>query len=169
VSPAPSVRRNPVPALIGVLILVLAISALLFFTNRSEVAAGPPPAPAAPTATVLVPTAVDSNSPTPTGSETLETVAYPDVTISGHECGRDAEGPYAAAASGNSYTTCAFAMKVGEAYRERGSNGDPVTLYVHSPSTGDWYYMDCSGDQPVTCVNTTKAVVYLYGGHANFS
>jgi hypothetical protein len=145
---------------------VLTVGAFLFFLDRPGRAADPSPIPAEPTATDRV-RPVDSNSPTPT--ETPNTVLYPDVTISGHECGREGHGPYAAAASGNSDTSCPFAMNVGKAYRGSESNGDRVTLYVHSPRTGDWYYMDCSGDQPVTCVNTSKAVVYLYGGQANFS
>lgn len=171
--PPPSVRRDPALILIGVLVLALVVAALLFFMNR-PVRAADPPVPAEQTA-AGTPRPVDSYSPPPTASEypdpseTPTTVVYPDVTISGLECGREGDGPYAAAASGNINTTCPFALNVGEEYRERGANGDPVTLYVYSPSTGDWYYLDCSGDQPVTCVNTTKAVVYLYGGHANFS
>ena len=176
VAPTPhrSERSNLAPILIGALVLVLTVGALLFFLNRPGPAANPSPIPAEPAAGETSPP-VDSYSPAPAESETTETsespasVGYPDVTITGQECGRKGHGPYAAAAKGNDDTSCPFAMNVGKAYRGHGSKGDPVTLYVYSPHTGDWYYMDCSGDQPVTCVNTTNAVVYLYGGHANFS
>jgi serine/threonine-protein kinase len=170
--PAPrTVRRDPVPFLIGAIVLVLIVGGLLFYLIRPGPATEPPTAAAEPTASDSE-SAVDSSTAPPgyettTTPETPNAVVYPEVTISGHECGRAGEGPYATAASGNIHTTCPFALNVGEEYRRSECNGQPVTLYVYSPSTGDSYYMDCSGDQPVTCVNTTKAVVYLYGGHAN--
>jgi hypothetical protein len=118
--------------------LVLNLGALLFFMNRPGRATEPPPAAAEPTVSDQE-SAVDS-SPTPPGSETTtasetpNTVVYPDITISGRECGRDGDGPYAAAA-GNINTTSRFAVNVGKAYRQSESNGAPLTLYVYSPST----------------------------------
>lgn len=103
-------------------------------------------------------------------SDSLPTTSeYPSLILAGRECGRSGNGPYAAAASANEYTSCPFALSVRDAYVQSGAHGASVSIDVFSSITQTWYTMRCSGDQPVTCVGGNQAVVYVYGGTAIFT
>ncbi len=113
-----------------------------------------------PTAQPPAPTTAAPASPTaPT---------YPPLTLPGKLCGTTGSGPYANAASGNSVTSCEFAVAVQAAYLAAGGAGRPTTVTAYSPKTKTEYVMSCAGDQPVTCTGGNNAVVYLFGGPATF-
>jgi hypothetical protein len=95
--------------------------------------------------------------------------SYPEMSLTGKECGRTGDGPYAAAAAANDHTSCPFALNVRDQYVGSGGNGSAVSITAHSPVTNKDYTMQCSGSQPVTCSGGNDAVVYLYGGSATFS
>jgi len=89
--------------------------------------------------------------------------AYPDVR-GFRECDRSGTGPFAAVATGNSSTSCGFAVNVWQAYRDRGLNGGSGTVTAASPATGKTYEVTCSGSQPAVCTGGTAGRVLIYGG-----
>lgn len=91
--------------------------------------------------------------------------SYPTVlVIEGRECGRFGTGPWSRVGTYNATTSCRFALKVREAYLERGLGGATGEVYAWSPTTKKGYVMSCSGSQPVRCVGGVAARVIIYGG-----
>jgi len=128
---------------------------------------GGPQSPA--TVTVAPPVTVTVAPPVTVTVSAPPTVAgYPAVQLTGQECGRFGTGPFAAAAAGNSATSCPFALNVQAMFTD-GPAGTPSTIEVWSPVTSKLYVMTCTGTQPVTCTGGNNAIVYLYGGPATFS
>lgn len=95
--------------------------------------------------------------------------AYPSLVLTGQECRRQGTGPYAAAAAGNETTTCAFALATQDAYRRANpAPGQGIRITAWSQARGQDVALRCTGAQPVKCVSSTGALVYLYGGTARF-
>lgn len=168
--------RSRRPVLIGAAVVLFAAAAggafLLMRSGNSSAAPATAavstatPAPGSPSAT---PPATVTVAPpvTVTVSAPPAQAAYPTVQLTGQECGRTGTGPFAAAAAGNSATSCPFALNVQTSF-VTGPAGTPATLEVWSPVTSRLYVMTCTGTQPVTCTGGNNAVVYLYGGLATF-
>lgn len=138
-----------------------------------DAAATAPSAPApAPT---LAPSAQPETtvySPAPAPTKTVVVVqplpgqssSYPTVRIAaGKECSRAGKGPFSAAGTANSTTSCGFANNVRDAYIAR-LNGADGTIQAYSPTTQQTYDVTCSGRQPVLCVGGRAGRVILYGG-----
>lgn len=114
------------------------------------------------------PTASGTRKPTTTKTSTTATTstaapAYPDVR-GYRECDRSGAGPYAAVGTGNSSTSCGFAVNVWQAYRAAGINGGSGTVTAASPATGKTYELACSGSQPALCTGGTAGRILIYGG-----
>ncbi len=132
--------------------------------TEDPITQSPTPEPA--TTTVYVP------APQPGPTKTVEVVPtkpdtpedYPVVRVpAGKECSRSGNGPFSAAGTANSTTSCAFANNVRDVYIEN-LNGADGKIRVYSPTTKQTYDMQCSGWQPVLCVGGKAGRVVLYGG-----
>lgn len=92
-----------------------------------------------------------------------ETITLPP---DGRECATDGVGSYAAAAAGNTSTSCAFAEAVRDAYNDTGVAGTRVSVEAYSLVTKQWYTMSCRGDRPVICDGGEGAQVLIYSSNA---
>ena len=107
-----------------------------------------------------------SSAPTTVSSAPTPATTYPPARITGRECSRTGAGAYAATAAGNDRTSCAFAVAVQRAYVAAGGSGSTTTVTAYSQARGSDVRMLCTDDQPVRCVSSTGALVFLYGGEA---
>jgi hypothetical protein len=177
VEPVPSTRPEPgrssPTVLIAVLVVVLIATAAIVFGVYHRTDAGSRPQDSSTVSTTGdqsdPPATPPAPSPTATPTPTPSSDGYPSLKLSGRFCGRSGDGPHASAAAGNGITTCPFAVNVGREYEREGVVDGPVTLRVYSPKLDRTYSMSCAGDQPVVCTGGTNALVYLYGGSAEFS
>lgn len=116
--------------------------------------------PSSPTPTVPAPTSAE---PTAGESATPTSGPFPDVAGT-RECARSGEGPYAAVGTGNSSTSCGFAINVWKAYLAAGIDGGTGSVTASSPATGKTYKVSCSGSQPARCTGGNAGNVLIYGG-----
>ncbi len=131
----------------------------------------PLPGVSAPTGSTAGPTSpsvsgTDSSSARPTSATPTRSPAapaFPDVR-GYRECQRSGVGPYAAVGTGNSSTSCGFAVNVWQAYLATGINGGSGTVTAESPATGKSYDLTCSGRQPALCTGGNAGRVLIYGG-----
>lgn len=126
----------------------------------SSSSAGSSPSESAPSAATV------SSAPTTVSSAPTPATTYPPARITGRECSRTGAGAYAATAAGNDRTSCAFAVAVQRAYAAAGGSGSTTTVTAYSQARGSDVRMLCTDDQPVRCVSSTGALVFLYGGEA---
>ncbi|TWE10355.1 hypothetical protein [Rudaeicoccus suwonensis] len=58
-------------------------------------------------------------------------------------------------------TSCPFAAVVASTYAAKKDSSGNATFSAVSPETGDTYQVSCTSGDYVTCVTTTKAIVYI--------
>lgn len=58
-------------------------------------------------------------------------------------------------------TSCAFAAVVASTYQAKKDSSGNATFSAVSPETGDTYQVSCTSGSYVTCVTTTKAIIYV--------
>lgn len=148
---------------LALLVVLLPVAVFALPAVISWLSPATDPAPGPVRAPASSPTALFPSSPVGT---------YPAIVITGRECARTGSGPVSAAAAGSAATTCEFAIATRAAYADVLATSVPtaqVPLSVWSAARRQDVALTCTGQQPVICRSSGGAVVYLYGGKADFS
>jgi hypothetical protein len=135
---APAIRRAWVRGVLGVLSVLLLVSAALFVAKPS---------------TEIRPPLAEVGDPLPPGAASCPQI-YAEITA-----------PFNAGAAGTPLTSCAFVEQVRWTAKadHLSTSSPPTRLSAVSPTTRKQYEMQCiSAGRYVTCTGGEDAVVYLY-------